>query len=244
MGKLGLPDLVVQDLPVSRSGTMSTALNALAQLLVEGAPIGEEGRFVLDLKAIRHAGARSAHTASPGPGANLRAEVRLVIAKPEEGDAENRLLEVRFDGHPGATEVERQAAALKALVGAAQDLPVGAPAGDPELDAAAARAQARLPALAAAFGRGLPLGDHVSVKAPFETDDGGIEWMWIEVTAWDGTAVRGHLDNEPLRIKRLAVGAKVEVKQAVIADYMWRKADGSLEGGESVDILRRRDSRR
>ena len=45
-------------------------------------------------------------------------------------------------------------------------------------------------------------------------------------------------------MKSLHLGAKVEVKQAAIADYMRIGADGKRkEGGESVEILLAREAR-
>jgi uncharacterized protein YegJ (DUF2314 family) len=106
------------------------------------------------------------------------------------------------------------------------------------------RVQARLPAIAAAFRKGLPLGDRLAVKAPFDTDDKNVELMWIDVSGWEGDVVRGYLDNDPYYIKSLKAGAKVEVKQASLTDYVWSKADGTKEGGESSAILERRERAR
>jgi uncharacterized protein YegJ (DUF2314 family) len=117
------------------------------------------------------------------------------------------------------------------------------PDDDPELAAVKQRAQARLPAVAAAFRGGLPVRDHIIVKAPFDTDDGSVEWMWISVTGWDGEVLRGNLENSPYYIKSLKAGAKVEVKQSAVADYLWTKADGGEEGGESMKILQRREGK-
>jgi uncharacterized protein YegJ (DUF2314 family) len=237
--KLGVPDLAVSDVPQHQASEMQTLVQAIAQLLVEGAAVGGDGRLDVNLSAIRHGRARADLLAASPTGAH-RTNVTLAIGKQEDGDADNRLVDLRFDGHPGATEAERQAAAVKALTGASEDQPTRARASDAELEAVAARVQARLPAVAAAFKKGLPVGDRISVKAPFDTDNGGVEWMWIEVTAWDGRKIQGSLSNEPRSISRLSLGAKVEVAQAAVADYLWRKADGTHEGGESAEILKRR----
>jgi uncharacterized protein YegJ (DUF2314 family) len=239
--KLGVPDVAVSDVPRHQASEMQTLVLAIAQLLVEGAAVGGDGRLEVNLAAIRHSRARSDLLATSPSGAH-RTSVTLTIGKQEEGDADNRLVELRFDGHPGATEAERQAAAVKALSGASEDQTTRARASDPELEAAAARVRARLPAVAAAFKKGLPVGERISVKAPFNTDNGGVEWMWIEVTAWDKGRIQGSLSNEPEWIARLSLGAKVEVAQDAVADYLWRKADGTHEGGESVEVLKRRAS--
>ncbi len=243
MGKFGLPDLVVSDLPESQSKAMTTILDAMAQLLVEGAGVERGGRFHVDLSGIRHPGAKAALLGDEGKGA-MGGPVDLAPVAGEEGDPANRLVQLRFTSYPGATEGERQAAAIVAIVGAAADPLIQAPDQDPELAAATVRAQARLPAVAAAFRRGLPLGERIVVKAPFSTDDGSTEWMWIGVTGWPEGVVQGRLESEPYQIKSLHMGAKVSVKQASLADYVWMGADGAKkEGGESADILRRREAR-
>jgi len=240
MVKLGLPDLVVEDVPIAHSDGVSTLITAAAQLLVEGAAVGPGGRLAVDINAIRHTGARTGYVKAAVSGAALRGNVTFAIAKSEEGDPDNRLVEVRFDGYPGATEPERQGAGLTAILGARPQKVSGVKKEDAEIAAATKRAQARLPAVADAIRKGLPFGDRVSVKAPFDTDDGSLEWMWIAVSAWEGDVVRGYLENEPYDVKSLRMGAKVEVKQDSIADYVWRKADGTSEGGESSEILHRR----
>ncbi len=241
--KLGLPDLVVQDAPKPQSKQVSWTINAIAQLLSEGAAIGPGGTLVVDFRVIRHDKVRADVMADPVGDPPRRATVELVVAQREEGDADNRLMEVRFGSFPGATEVERQSQAMAALFGAAEDM-IRRPGDDPELAAVKQRVQARLPAVAAAFRKGLPVQDHVMVKAPFDTDSGGVEWMWISVTGWEGDVLRGNLDNSPYDIKSLEAGAKVEVKQSAVADYRWQKSDGTAEGGESVAILRRRDGKK
>jgi len=45
------------------------------------------------------------------------------------------------------------------------------------------------------------------VKAPFEQRNGGREWMWIRVTAWNGVRLRGILENDPDNVPDLKRGA-------------------------------------
>jgi uncharacterized protein YegJ (DUF2314 family) len=242
MEKLGLPDLVVEDAPVGESTSMMKVLDAAAQALVEGATLGPGGELRIDLRAIRHAGAHDWLIGSAGKDATFRGRAVLRPAASEEGDPHNRLVELRFPSYPGATDAERQAAAFLAILGAEPDPMASAPADDPELAAVTARAQKRLPAVAAAFRAGLPLGERVVVKAPFENEEGQVEWMWVGVTSWRGDVVRGNLENEPVYVKSLRLGAVVQVKQASIADYRWTSADGTVkEGGESVEVFKRRE---
>ena len=240
MGKLGLPDLVVQDVPQTQADAITTLLDVAAQLMVEGAQVGPEGKLAIDLTAIRHGAAKTEYTGTVESGATMKGFITLVTAESEEGDPDNRLAEVRFDAYPGATPVERQVAALTAILGAKSDEVTGASAKDPELEAVTKRVQAKLPTIAAAFRKGIPLGERILVKAPFDTDDKSVEWMWVSVIGWDGDVLRGHLENDPHRIKALRPGAKVEIRQDSIADYVWFKANGSREGGESMAVFERR----
>jgi len=72
---------------------------------------------------------------------------------------------------------------------------------------------ARLPGLQKDFNAGLQPGEFILVKAPFKTPDGGNEWMWVEITYWKVTLIRGTLENEPFKIPDLHAGQVVEVWQ-------------------------------
>ncbi len=235
MGKVGLPDLVIQDVPPPHSLRAASLINTAAQRLLEGAELTATGQLELDLQAVKHAAAKKwllESAVKPG-----RVTIKLTVAAAEEGDPNNRILALDVGSFQGATDGERLGSALDALFGEVPDAPIARPEDDPELAAIAKRVQAKLPELAARVKKGIPLGDSVIVKAPFDTDDGGIEWMWIEVTGFDGTKIKGHLGNTPFNIKGLAAGARVEVEQSKIVDYLWTKADGTTEGGESVKVL-------
>jgi uncharacterized protein YegJ (DUF2314 family) len=244
MVKFGLPDLVVSDVPISESSAMTVVIDALAQRLVEGSTVEPGGEVLVDLREVRHDGVREALVGT-SKGGRMRGRVGLRPANGEQGDPDNRLVELRFPSYPGATESERQAAAVVGIVGSEAEKMSRAEAHDAELDAVQARVQARLPAVADAFRKGLPLGEHIGVKAPFQTDTGGTEWMWIEVDAWDGAVVSGTLANEPESVSSLKLGAHVQVRQSEIADYLWRDGNGNRkEGGESGDILLKREKAR
>jgi hypothetical protein len=116
LAKLGLPDFVIEEVPASLSAPMEVLGTAIAQTLAEGGAVGKDGQLALDLKALHHTAAQKALTSGAGPGATFRGHVTLAMVDPEEGDADNRIIDVRFDGYPGATEVERQAAALRTIL--------------------------------------------------------------------------------------------------------------------------------
>lgn len=234
---LGAPDLAIEDLPTTVSAQGGELMNVVAQLLVEGAKPDAKGDLTVDLAKVRHAGSRAAwSTPKSAP-----IVVRLTPTKPQDGDAENALLAITFPAFDAPSEGERQGMAAAKLFGADPDALHHAEADDAELLAIQGRAQKKLPELAKKFRAGLPVGAHISLKAPFETDDGNIEWMWVVVTDWANDAeIKGRLDNEPAGVKALHRGAPVTVKASAIADYVFAKADGTREGGESNVVLSRR----
>ena len=88
-------------------------------------------------------------------------------------------------------------------------------------------------------------GERLLVKAPFEVPDGGgEEWMWVEVTAWKGDVIHGLLMNRPHRIPDLEPGAKVTVKEGDVFDYMHEHEDGTLEGNETGELIRKRTEKK
>lgn len=123
--KLGVPDLVLEDLPVAAAKPAVVVMNACAQLLAEGRVPDAEGVFDVDFHAIRNVGAREAALRGAPAGAKLRAHVKLVPAQAQKGDPENRLLELRCEGYPGATEPERLTAMVDAVYGSSPDNPLG-----------------------------------------------------------------------------------------------------------------------
>jgi uncharacterized protein YegJ (DUF2314 family) len=237
--KLGVPDFVLEDVPRLHATMGMMLINACAQLMVEGAGSDASGRFTVDLAAIKHKGMRHRLQQETASGATMRGDVVFAMATHRAGDPETPLVELRFEGFPEQTPGERQAAALRQIFGAGEDTAVPFEAGNPELEAVKKTAQEKVPVLAAAIQKGLPVGESMMVKGPFATDDGSTEWMWVEVASWKNGVVNGTLANQPLAIKKLKLGAKVDVRQELISDYLWSKADGSEEGGGSTQVLKK-----
>lgn len=234
MRKFDLSDLVVEGVIAHASRNMGNTINACAQILVEGGKIVDD-RLQIDFAAIKHPAVKATMLENPGPGATGKIIATLKPAKPQPGDANNTLLEVDFPA-PGVTQQERQQFAIKTLFGATDSL-VQAKHNDGELNAASARAKLRLPDLRKHFINGLEPNEHLTVKGPFPSDDGRTEWMWVEVTTWSETVIKGTLVNEPFWVKGLRPGSPVMIKEADIFDYIWIKSDGSREGNETGKIL-------
>jgi hypothetical protein len=128
MVKFGLPDLVIDDVLLTDGERMTKLLEVVAQLLVEGGSPGTSGELAIDLKDIRHSGAREALIGAAGKDAKLRGRVALVPVAEMPGDPQNRLVELRFDrstalaaaaaADAGVTDAQRLSAALTEIMGA------------------------------------------------------------------------------------------------------------------------------
>ena len=135
----------------------------------------------------------------------------------------------------------RHVAALDALFGQQPDGVVHVAPGDPELEAVAKKARARLIELRPRAEKGLRPPEQLLLKAGFRTDQGGTEFMWLEVTSWESGKWRGTLANEPDAVSSLRAGSRVEVPEAEVVDYLYVTPQGTEEGGESSRILMRRE---
>jgi uncharacterized protein YegJ (DUF2314 family) len=159
------------------------------------------------------------------------------VARRDQGDPENRLIEIVFPG-PSLRRQERHSALLAELFGT-QDEVVGV-RHDDEVLAASARARKAVLKHKPRYASEPPLGEQLLVKAPFATPDGGNEWMWIEVVRWQGTTLRGVLQNEPHQVPGLKSGARVEVQESSLFDFILIRPDGTREGNETGALIEKR----
>ena len=237
MAKLGLPDVVIEDFSWSANRNMGHLINLFAQAMAEGALLPDNAAFALDLRAIKNAKVREPQVKSLKANATAIARLTLKKGKWEEGDPRNRLIEVGFDGYPGPDLHAKQEKLLGELFGWEDaTTPVRH---TEDLLAASRKAKEKLPALREAFQKGLAPGEFIQVKAPFRVPTGGNEWMWVEVTAWTGSEIKGLLKNEPFNIPNLHGGQEVTVLQDDVFDYIRRRADGTQEGNETGKIIER-----
>lgn len=235
MARFGLPDLSIEDAIASESRPLGNMVNVTAQALVEGALTDAAGRLDVRLQASRHPGVAKAQGEDVLPGAQRVAHLLLVQGRRDEGDADNRLLRIAFDRYDGPDEHARQAALGTALFGSEDG--VTRIRHDARLLAARDAARAKMPELRDRFNRGLRPGEVLMVKAPFATDHEGREWMWVEVAAWKGDRITGTLQNTPDDVQHLKQGQDVVVSQAELFDYLFKRADGTLEGNTTGAII-------
>jgi uncharacterized protein YegJ (DUF2314 family) len=170
-------------------------------------------------------------------GASGRATLRVRFAEPEQDDADNQLIELVFSGTDESPQA-RQAAILTQIYGT-DDALLDADHDDAELKQARERALAAFRRLEDRIRAPRVPGERFKVKAPFETQDGGHEWMWVEVVGWEGDTLVGMLANEPFAISGLRAGSRVEVEIDSIFDYIHELPTGARVGNETQAIIER-----
>jgi uncharacterized protein YegJ (DUF2314 family) len=239
MAKLGLPDLVVRDVPGSISTDMGRLVNGVAQLLAEGLEPAANGELSVDLARVKDTKVQKQLVADDPKTARRSAKLWALEGRRDNGDPENYLLELAFpgSGKPHA----RQVAVLDALFGKKPESLVNAPKDDPELAEVTRKARIRLNELRPRVAKGLQPPETLLVKAGFRTDDDNLEYMWLEVTGWEKDKLRGTLANEPFNVSALRRGSPVEVTESQVTDYLYMSPNGTREGGESSRILMRRE---
>jgi hypothetical protein len=236
MVKFGLPDLVVENFSWSHNRPMGNLMNSLAQAIAEGLELPESGKLDFDIRGIKTDAVRQSQLDSLLSNATGVGLLKLTAAKPKEGDPLNVLLEIGFERYSGPDLHSQQEQLLSSLFGSQDSI---SPVQHNEaLEAASQRARTKLPELRGEFDRGLPPGEFLLLKAPFDTQDGGHEWMWVEVIEWNSDKIKGLLKNEPFNIPDLHAGQMVEISEADVFDYLRTRADGTVEGNETGKLIK------
>ncbi|MBK8599020.1 MAG: DUF2314 domain-containing protein [Holophagales bacterium] len=239
MGKLGLPDLVVEELPAGSSSSVGNLINLTAQTLLEKGRLDSPGCLRLDVATLKNERLQKDISASYLDGATGQADLAFVLGTREEGDPNNRLLEIDFPPESGPSRLEAQEAVIIRLFGSEDAITYVNH--DTEVLEASRKAKREFPRLAALARKGFAPGERLLLKAPFETDADGREWMWVEVVTWKGDVVNGILQNDPYEVSGLAAGARVEFRSSDAFDYIHYLPDGSELGNGTGAILRRRE---
>lgn len=236
MQRFGLPDLVIENAACSSTSVANDLLIITAQLMAER-PDFDTNNFVIDLDAIQNNSLQKDVQELIFENATKKATIRFKEATRDEGDPFNLLLEIDFENDNYTNVQAYQDEIYRKVFGFKDELT--SVAHNEEIIAASERAKKRLPSMKKIFNNGLEANYSLLLKAPFKTDDGGNEWMWIEVVTWNEDTIEGILQNEPYYIKNLKSGTKVKVKQADIFDYILQKPDGSYEGNETGRLIQK-----
>jgi uncharacterized protein YegJ (DUF2314 family) len=241
MARFALPDLSIEESPWSSNDQVGHLLNLTAQRLAEGAVVGAGGALSLRATEIGNASVREREwKAAAEPHGTGSVLLVLQTAEQQEGDAPNRLWALTFERNAGVDVHSRLADALSGFFGSTDG--IRNVEHDEVILAASTRARERLPALQEAFGKGLLPGEILMVKAGFDKPDGAKEWMWIEVTSWEGTRISGLLQNEPFEIPELHAGQRVTVAQHEVFDFLLKRPDGTVEGNETGPLIEARSA--
>lgn len=229
--RIGLPELLLADVPKGYARIASEVLDATAQTLANQGDLLRDGELDVDVSKL--AGWDLEVYKQAGGNGVIRWKVRWATPDKEQHGAP--MLELYVAGST-AGEPVALLSAFEQFAGGEKDH-VERLDFQPELDAAAVKARAALTALRPRFAKGIPTKERLSIKAPFRTDAGGNEWMWVEVYRFQGDKIEGTLANTPEQVSGLQLGARVKVKLGEVADFIHRRSDGNT-GGYSFDVMR------
>ncbi|MBI3860486.1 MAG: DUF2314 domain-containing protein [Planctomycetia bacterium] len=238
MAKCGLADIVIEGFPWSLNRNMGHIINLFAQSIAEGATCKVPGDFDLNFRAIRNSQVRDPQVTTLMPNATGVALLYLQNGIRQDGDPDNRLVEITFQRGLGPDIHAKQDHVLSAAFGFRDS--VTNVKHDEAIEAASRAARRKLPELRATFEMGLAPGEFILVKAPFRTADKGREFMWVEISSWKGSKITGLLQNQPRNVPDLHAGQVVEVSEADVFDYIRRRADGTSEGNETGKLMEKR----
>jgi len=112
---------------------------------------------------------------------------------------------------------------------------------DPLMVAAVAEARGRWPEFVAAFEVRRP-EQNFAVKAPFREGEFR-EFLWLGVTAIEHDTICGKIDNDPVELKQVQSGSRVQVAVPEINDWVYTDGD-NLQGGFTIEALRKAAQRK
>ena len=190
---------------------------------------------MINIKALKNDRVKTRLLNSLEKNASKKALISLAFVEPQEGDAYNSQFEIIFNDENFSSKQEQQQALISQVFGATDQ--VDYISHDDRVLQASQIAREKLPELKTMFNKGLDPGYSILLKAPFETDNGGREWMWIEVTEWNDNSIKGILQNDPFEISNLSAGSIVNVNPNDVFDYILYFPDGSTGGNETGKII-------
>jgi len=236
MEKFALPDVVIERLIGSDNRSGGNLINVFCQTLAENPVVMNGAKYQLRLEALQTARLKTAYEELLLNKAEKVAALELLRGKWQEGDPDNELIELSFRHGRGKTEDERRESVLSKFWGAADA--VKAVKHTDEILETSTRAKEKMAQLRPHYVAGLAPGERLMVKGPFARDDGGNEWMWVEVTQWTNPSrLEGILQNDPFYIRKLKAGAIVTVAAKDVFDYIFYHTDGTEEGNDTGVLL-------
>ncbi len=235
LGKFCLPDISIQQISCLDQDSYANLINLISQTLLENPTLSQDSVLHVNINSLQNTHLKKELDAKLADNAERKGLIQLTLVEPQEGDAFNTQFELVFNDDQYTSKQEEQNALISQVFGATDEITYVDH--NAELLAASERAKQKLPELRNKFNDGLEPGHALLLKLPFETDSGGNEWMWVEVTKWSGSDIKGILQNDPFEIANLKAGARVEGKQEDVFDYIYYYADGTSEGNETGAII-------
>lgn len=260
MGRFGLPDLELKEVPPNLATALMPVVNGVAQKLMEASlhhaqEVGPSGGFeragVLPVKAeltltlenIRRAYARSEEEVQ-----TMEAEDAEVAAVDTFGETRIRLgISGGNRRHPPLIRLLPPSAnneesgvwihrVLTDLFGSDPQMAM-VEMGDEEMEEAHQRAISELPLVRSRFQAGFQSGEVLHVKHGFPTENDSHEYIWIAVTGWRDGRIYGRLTNDPQYLTNLHAGQSVEIGEDEVYDWLIVHTDGRLEGAYTNQLL-------
>lgn len=257
MGRFGLPDLELRDVPPNLAEPLLPVVNGVAQWAVDRAmhkvlEILEAGgtpsedattltvraEKVLRLKEIRRAYAPEILTEdleSDDTDENA-GEARIRVEMGESRRGERTLLRVTAPLNVCDGNGIWLNALLKDLFGGDAELAEIA-TGDADMEIAHREALNELPLIRSRFQAGFRSGEALHIKHGFPTPDSSREFMWIAVTRWENGCIRGFLANDPQYRHDLRAGQSIEIAEEDAFDWLIVHPDGREEGAFTNRLL-------
>jgi len=226
MQKFGLPELELEAVPNEFEVEASKLLFLIAQTLLDMGPI-------------------QGSQAGPFPIQSAPYSFTMTMKKPDdEAHFPGGSAVINAFGTGGAAAGPRSLKEVLAGIGANIDNPGGYDNHDPEYEKNKAavlkqrmlqahrQARRRLPNFKRSFRKsGIKDGYVHAVKVRFDSDTGDHEWMWVSLDKWNGISAEGFLENEPILMKQLRKGTRVNFSDQDIFDWVIVTAGQILEGG-------------
>jgi len=236
MGKFALPNVAIEQVTRSSSSSATSLIIVATQSMIEAWPTPPASPLNVNLSQIKSIDVRDWVEPTLKAGATSRATVQLVKGTPDEGDSSGPQVAMKFGATPDKVQEDLDAT-LDGLFGHADS--IISVKHDQALLEASARARQKLKTFEPHFATGLLPQERLMVKGPFR-ENGQTEWMWVEVTKWEGDIIEGILDNDPDFVKSVRAGSRVSVNVNEAFDYIFTHADGSQEGNETGKLLEQR----
>lgn len=233
MVKFGQPDVAVAAFARVHTDVARRLVLLACQSLVESGGPWPKGSIKLDIDRLEHLEIRDVLLESLGANAHRKAIIGAGLTSRLPTDPQNGILELRFEGAPGTPLPERQEALFTHVFGEPKRARGKPTPREAEKIASKVARRRAFKEIKPKYRTGVPEGETLLVKIPFENTKRLTEYLWIEVERWDVSRIHGVLMNTPRDIPNMKEGQKVSVPDAKLFDYKWYKANGSVEGNET-----------